>query len=212
MAAATESASSTFSGLPASSVCWSCLYTSLGRRWRCTAGEKTLTPKTSALGAVRSWTPRADPFGAHWAAETLFWRSRGMARTLTGHLGAPVVRVDKAPRTAFRPMAGDRPAGTTAPAGTSSRGTTTPPPGETETALTRFPDTGGPMRRTWLARALVMGVLAALLVPSAALAQDAPKLPDVVTDLNTTWVVVAGVLVMFMQAGFLFLELGFTRG
>src|SRR3954471_9099598 len=103
MAAATESASSTFSGLPASKVCWSCLYTCLGRRWRCTAGEKTLTPKTSALGAVRSWTPRADPFGAHWAAETLFWRSRGMARTLTGHLGAPVVRVDKAPRGAFDP-------------------------------------------------------------------------------------------------------------
>jgi ammonium transporter, Amt family len=68
------------------------------------------------------------------------------------------------------------------------------------------------MRRTWLARALVLGVLAALLVPSAALAQDAPKLPDVVTDLNTTWVIVAAVLVMFMQAGFLFLELGFTRG
>ena len=34
----------------------------------------------------------------------------------------------------------------------------------------------------------------------------------IATDLNTTWVIVAGVLVMFMQAGFLFLEIGFTRG
>ena len=29
--------------------------------------------------------------------------------------------------------------------------------------------------------------------------------------MNTTWVIVAGVLVMFMQAGFLFLEVGFSR-
>jgi Amt family ammonium transporter len=34
----------------------------------------------------------------------------------------------------------------------------------------------------------------------------------VAEELNTTWVVVAAVLVMFMQAGYLFLELGFTRG
>jgi Amt family ammonium transporter len=54
-------------------------------------------------------------------------------------------------------------------------------------------------------------LLAALLVPSAALAQDAD--PNVIaTELNTTWVIVAGVLVMFMQAGFAFLEIGFSRG
>ena len=37
------------------------------------------------------------------------------------------------------------------------------------------------------------------------------QLPDSV-GINTMWVVVAGVLVMFMQAGFAFLEIGFSRG
>src|SRR5436305_14705707 len=31
------------------------------------------------------------------------------------------------------------------------------------------------------------------------------------SGLNTTWVIVAGVLVMFMQAGFALLEIGFSR-
>ncbi|MEA2167600.1 MAG: ammonium transporter, Amt family, partial [Solirubrobacteraceae bacterium] len=34
----------------------------------------------------------------------------------------------------------------------------------------------------------------------------------VARDLDTTWVIVAGVLVMFMQAGFACLEIGFSRG
>src|SRR5437764_172659 len=34
---------------------------------------------------------------------------------------------------------------------------------------------------------------------------------DVVPAIETTWVIVAGVLVMFMQAGFLLLEIGFSR-
>jgi Amt family ammonium transporter len=68
------------------------------------------------------------------------------------------------------------------------------------------------MRRTLLVRGLLVGLLAALLAPAAAMAQDGPNVETVATDLNTTWVIVAGVLVMFMQAGFLFLELGFTRG
>ena len=38
-----------------------------------------------------------------------------------------------------------------------------------------------------------------------------PTLPDVAVGVETTWVVVAAVLVMFMQAGFLFLEIGFSR-
>jgi Amt family ammonium transporter len=43
------------------------------------------------------------------------------------------------------------------------------------------------------------------------MAQDAD--PNVVAaDLNTTWVIVAAVLVFFMQAGFAFLEIGFSRG
>ena len=69
------------------------------------------------------------------------------------------------------------------------------------------------MRHTKLAGALCLSVLAVLLVPSAALAADPPpKVETVVAELNTTWIIIAAVLVMFMQAGFLFLELGFTRG
>ncbi|MGH2941372.1 MAG: ammonium transporter [Solirubrobacteraceae bacterium] len=49
------------------------------------------------------------------------------------------------------------------------------------------------------------------------MAQDEPlnlseAVPKAIEELNTTWVVVAGVLVMFMQAGFAFLEIGFSRG
>jgi Amt family ammonium transporter len=50
-----------------------------------------------------------------------------------------------------------------------------------------------------------------LIAPAAALAADGPTLEDTVSAVNTTWVIVAGVLVMFMQAGFLFLEVGFSR-
>jgi Amt family ammonium transporter len=38
------------------------------------------------------------------------------------------------------------------------------------------------------------------------------SLPEVARDLDTTWLVVAAVLVMFMQAGFACLEIGFSRG
>jgi Amt family ammonium transporter len=74
------------------------------------------------------------------------------------------------------------------------------------------------MRRSLTARALVFGALAALLVPATASAQDIYNaipgdkgLPQTV-GINTIWVIVAGVLVMFMQAGFAFLEIGFSRG
>ena len=39
----------------------------------------------------------------------------------------------------------------------------------------------------------------------------AGKLPDAI-GINSIWVLVAGILVMFMQAGFAFLEIGFSRG
>ena len=39
-----------------------------------------------------------------------------------------------------------------------------------------------------------------------------PELEGLATRLDTTWVIVATVLVMFMQAGFAFLEIGFSRG
>src|SRR6201991_4657152 len=73
---------------------------------------------------------------------------------------------------------------------------------------------GGSMRKTrWGA-----GLLATLAVPTAALATGddlsqavAGKFPADVA-INSLWVFVAGCLVMFMQAGFAFLEIGFSRG
>jgi ammonium transporter, Amt family len=69
------------------------------------------------------------------------------------------------------------------------------------------------MRRSLTVRALMLGALAALLVPATASADiyDSGALPDSV-GINSIWVVVAGCLVMFMQAGFAFLEIGFSRG
>src|SRR3954466_3441358 len=79
-------------------------------------------------------------------------------------------------------------------------------------------DRGGRMRRTRWAAGLVTGLVAALAVPAAALADQgtldnvtAGKFPADVA-INSVWVLVAGILVMFMQAGFAFLEIGFSRG
>src|SRR4051794_36952355 len=69
------------------------------------------------------------------------------------------------------------------------------------------------MRFKMLARALPMAGLVALVLPAAAFADtfDAKGLPQSV-GINSIWVVVAACLVMFMQAGFAFLEIGFSRG
>lgn len=56
-----------------------------------------------------------------------------------------------------------------------------------------------------MATAFVAGPLA-----GAASAQEA-TLTDVVSSVNAVWLVIAGVLVMFMQAGFALVEAGFTR-
>jgi ammonium transporter, Amt family len=37
-------------------------------------------------------------------------------------------------------------------------------------------------------------------------------IPTIISELNSTWVIISAVLVIFMQAGFLFLEIGFSRG
>jgi Amt family ammonium transporter len=74
------------------------------------------------------------------------------------------------------------------------------------------------MKKRYLA-AIPLGALAVLLLaPSAAFADStdlaraiAGKL-DPSVGVNTMWVIVAGSLVMFMQAGFAFLEIGFSRG
>src|SRR4051794_6609342 len=79
-------------------------------------------------------------------------------------------------------------------------------------------DRGGSMRRTRWAAGVGAGLLALLALPGAALADgmtldrfNAGKLP-IETGINSVWVLVAGILVMFMQAGFAFLEIGFSRG
>src|SRR4051794_40167579 len=77
-------------------------------------------------------------------------------------------------------------------------------------------DHGGSMlRRSFAVRALALSAALVLLAPAAALADtfDAAGngLPDSV-GINSLWVIVAGCLVMFMQAGFAFLEIGFSRG
>src|SRR6478752_4408271 len=82
---------------------------------------------------------------------------------------------------------------------------------------------GGSMRRSRWATGVGAGLLATLAVPAAALADGntLTNLTDVkqgATDqvlaigINSVWVLVAGILVMFMQAGFAFLEIGFSRG
>ena len=60
-----------------------------------------------------------------------------------------------------------------------------------------------------------MGMIAMLammvLVPSLAFAQDKPTAASVSLAVDTIWVIVAAVLVIFMQAGFAMLEVGFSR-
>jgi Amt family ammonium transporter len=64
--------------------------------------------------------------------------------------------------------------------------------------------------RARLALYVGAALLAALALPGAA-AADGPTLADTASAVNTTWVIVAAVFVMFMQAGFLLLEIGFSR-
>src|SRR3954451_11144029 len=74
----------------------------------------------------------------------------------------------------------------------------------------------GAVARKRAVRISALAVLATLVLPSSALADTfdaagAGKLADTV-GINSTWVSVAGCFVMFMQAGFAFLEIGFSRG
>jgi ammonium transporter, Amt family len=66
------------------------------------------------------------------------------------------------------------------------------------------------MKKRLLAAAPI-AVAASLVLPGVASAQETPILDTNPASINAMWVVVAAVLVMFMQAGFLFLELGFSR-
>jgi ammonium transporter, Amt family len=72
------------------------------------------------------------------------------------------------------------------------------------------------MKRTTILCAGVMALVAIMLLPTVASADTfdaagAGRLADSV-GINSMWVIVAGVFVMLMQAGFAFLEIGFSRG
>src|SRR4051812_5890902 len=71
-------------------------------------------------------------------------------------------------------------------------------------------------RSSTLARAGALGALLALAAPAAAFADTFDRAGSTgllqSVAINSIWVIVAGCLVMFMQAGFAFLEIGFSRG
>src|SRR5947208_10146856 len=72
----------------------------------------------------------------------------------------------------------------------------------------------GAVARKRALRIGALAMLAALALPSSAFADTFTppgKLASTV-GINSTWVIVAGCFVMFMQAGFAFLEIGFSRG
>src|SRR5438093_7167862 len=72
------------------------------------------------------------------------------------------------------------------------------------------------MRHKMLARATALGALVALALPAVASADTFDRAGNTgllqSVGINSIWVLVAGILVMFMQAGFAFLEIGFSRG
>jgi Amt family ammonium transporter len=67
------------------------------------------------------------------------------------------------------------------------------------------------MRRRYLGIAIPLGLLLMLMLPGAAFAQ-AGAVEALKTELDMTWVMVSTVLVLLMQGGFMFLEIGFSRG
>jgi ammonium transporter, Amt family len=54
-------------------------------------------------------------------------------------------------------------------------------------------------------------LLLVLALPALAFAQDGPTVADLSLAMDTVWVIVAACLVLFMQAGFAMLEVGFSR-
>jgi ammonium transporter, Amt family len=63
-------------------------------------------------------------------------------------------------------------------------------------------------------RLLIAGLaasIASLVLPGVAFGAETPILETPEASINAMWVIVAAVLVMFMQAGFLLLEVGFSR-
>ena len=67
------------------------------------------------------------------------------------------------------------------------------------------------MRRRLITGAVLAGG-ATLLIASPAGAQEVSTEPTTQAILDNLWVMIAGVLVLFMQAGFALVEAGLTRG
>jgi Amt family ammonium transporter len=63
-------------------------------------------------------------------------------------------------------------------------------------------------RRLWVAFTLT---LIGMIPTGMAVAQEGPTVESLATSINYVWVMIAGVLVFFMQAGFALLEAGSTR-
>ncbi len=73
------------------------------------------------------------------------------------------------------------------------------------------------MRRKAFGIGFALAALAAFAFPAVGLAANVHTVPDKGTGadafaINTLWVFIAAVFVIFMQAGFAFLEIGFSRG
>ena len=65
------------------------------------------------------------------------------------------------------------------------------------------------MRRLALLSTTVLLLILAL--PGLAFAQEGPSTADLSLAMDTMWVIIAACLVLFMQAGFAMLEVGFSR-
>jgi Amt family ammonium transporter len=67
------------------------------------------------------------------------------------------------------------------------------------------------LRRLTPARLAAASAAITVLTPSSAFAQEGPTVAEVADQLNVLWIILATGLVLFMQAGFLLLEIGFSR-
>lgn len=67
------------------------------------------------------------------------------------------------------------------------------------------------MKIRLLVKATLLALALMMVVTSLAFAAEPPSPGDLQLAVDTVWVLVAGVLVIFMQAGFAFLETGLTR-
>src|SRR5215217_3767917 len=124
------------------------------------------------------------------------------------------VHVDKHPHDAFRRLEDPRPQANARPR-TFDTGPKTPARSRPRLLLV-IPQRGGRMTLRRLSGAAACAGALALMLPAAASADtlDAAQngvLPTSVA-INSIWVVVAALLVIFMQTGFAFLEIGFSRG